>query len=239
MQNSILGMLVLFCGCGVAVVESGGASTGTGGAGTGGSQMSTGTGGAGTGGATTTATGGGGTGGTTGSGETGGGCVPVIPPGCDCCGRPDGAACCDGGTCQNEVCAPCEPTFACGPKNCGMVDDGCGTMLNCDDPGPGDPVTCATEAGGETGPMTCGADHVCHCAAEGNSPEALALCQGATAEPAVHVWCVNQGGCTTALCGSPSAPKTPGGCIFSGQAIKPVPQDPATWILIWCCGPVQ
>lgn len=129
----------------------------------------------------------------------------------------------------------CVPSFACGPKDCGPVDDGCGTMLNCDNPdGIGDPVTCKTEQGGETGPMTCGAEHTCECPAEGNSPAAMALCEGANAEPAVDAFCAVSG-CDTALCGVPPVPKGPQECIYSGQAIKPVPQDPSTWIHVWCC----
>ena len=129
----------------------------------------------------------------------------------------------------------CVPSFACGPKDCGPVDDGCGTMLNCDNPdGTGDPVTCKTEQGGETGPMTCGADHVCQCEAEGNSPAAMEKCIGPKATEAVNNWCVSQGGCVTELCGDPSAPKTPGQCLYGGS-LKPNPQDPLTWIPIWCC----
>ena len=131
----------------------------------------------------------------------------------------------------------CEPTFVCGPKDCGMVDDGCGTMLDCDNPdGIGDAVTCKTQQDGETGPMTCGADHVCHC--DPPAPEyaqaAADLCQGAKADPNVSAWCASQGGCTTALCGDTSAPKTPGLCVYGGT-LKVVPNDPTTWIPVWCC----
>ena len=129
----------------------------------------------------------------------------------------------------------CVPSFACGPKDCGLVDDGCGTMLDCDNPdGVGDPVTCKTQQDGETGPMTCGADHVCQCEAEGNSPAAMEKCIGPKATEAVNNWCVSQGGCVTELCGDPSAPKTPGQCLYGGS-LKPNPQDPLTWIPIWCC----
>lgn len=129
----------------------------------------------------------------------------------------------------------CVPSFACGPDDCGMVDDGCGTMLDCDNPdGMGDPVTCQTQEGGGLGPMTCGADHLCHCDAEGNSPAAMAKCVGPSAEPSVDQWCASQGGCSTALCGSTMAFKHPFGCIYGGS-LKPNPQDPNTWIPIWCC----
>lgn len=190
----------------------------------------------GAGGSTTTATttdggAGGDTGGMAGSGGATGGSGGETMP-----GGTGGATVTGGGSGGSGGTTMCVPSFACGPKDCGMVDDGCGTMLDCDKPsGIGDAVTCATEGGGETGPMTCGADHVCHCDAEGNSPAAMEKCEGAMAEPAVDAWCAAQGGCDTALCGDPSAPKTPSACIFSGQAIKPNPQDPATWILIWCC----
>jgi hypothetical protein len=116
-----------------------------------------------------------------------------------------------------------------------MVDDGCGTMLDCDNPdGMGDPVTCQTQEGGGLGPMTCGADHLCHCDTEGNSPAAMAKCVGPSAEPSVDQWCASQGGCSTALCGSTMAFKHPFGCIYGGS-LKPNPQDPNTWIPIWCC----
>lgn len=131
----------------------------------------------------------------------------------------------------------CEPTFVCGPKDCGMVDDGCGKMLDCDAT-PNGKVDCSSLdnwSGATGGPMTCGEDHLCHCPPEGNSPEAMALCQGPAAEPAVDQWCATQGGCNTALCGSASSPKVPLTCIGSGQALKPTPQDPTTWIHIWCC----
>lgn len=125
----------------------------------------------------------------------------------------------------------CEPTVACDAKSCGVVDDGCGVELNCDvkDPNTGMPVTCATQNAGQDqgGPMTCGGGHTCECPAEGNSPEAMALCQGAGAEPAVNDWCVQHGGCSTALCGLPPVPKAPETCIVSGQE--------AAAGLIWCC----
>lgn len=130
--------------------------------------------------------------------------------------------------------APCVPTFACGPNDCGEVDDGCGVMLDCDAQQWGEPITCATVNGAETGPMACGEDHACHCPAEGNSAEAMALCEGATAKTEVRDWCEAAGGCVTALCGSEAASKMPVGCIASGQALKPG-QDPTTWINVWCC----
>lgn len=121
---------------------------------------------------------------------------------------------------------PCVPSFACGPKDCGMVDDGCGTMLNCDDPGPGDPVTCGTQSGGDDGPMLCGADHLCHCPPEGNSPEAMALCDGAQS-PGVGIWCAENGGCDTAYCGTPPVAKKPDHCKYGGGLTSEVQ--------IWCC----
>ena len=196
----------------------------------------------GAGGGTTTATttdGGGGAGGDTGGmagsgGATGGSGGEAMTGGTGGSTVTGGGG--SGGTGGTTACVP---SFVCGPKDCGMVDDGCGTMLDCDKPsGIGDPVTCATEGGGETGPMTCGADHVCHCDAEGNSPAAMEKCEGAMAEPAVDAWCAAQGGCDTALCGSSSAPKTPETCIYGG-ALKPNPQDPTTWIQIWCCSAPQ
>ena len=131
----------------------------------------------------------------------------------------------------------CVPSFACGPKDCGLVDNGCGQMLDCDHAQLGDPITCASELANQSmnGPMTCGADHLCHCVPEGNTPAAMALCQGANAEPAVADWCAMQGGCSTALCGLAPVPKVTDLCIGSGQALKPNPQDPNTWIHIWCC----
>lgn len=130
--------------------------------------------------------------------------------------------------------APCVPTFACGPNDCGEVDDGCGVMLDCDAQQWGEPITCATVNGAETGPMACGEDHACHCPAEGNSAEAMALCEGATAKTEVRDWCEAAGGCVTALCGDPAAAKMPAACIYGGS-LKVNPQKPETWIPVWCC----
>ncbi len=117
-----------------------------------------------------------------------------------------------GGTCEGYVCQP---------KDCGVVDNGCDPVADCG--GCGD------------NPMTCGGANTCECAPEGNSVAAMAFCEGAKAEPAVNDWCVQHGGCSTALCGSTASTKTPDTCIFSGQALKPVPQDPNTWVNVWCC----
>lgn len=133
----------------------------------------------------------------------------------------------------------CVPSFECGPKNCGVADDGCGTFLNCNDPGPGDPVTCATQMAGESegGPMTCNATaRVCECVPEGNTPAAMSFCGGIAAEPAVADWCAKRGGCTTGLCGIPPVPKVPDYCIYSGHVLKPGPGVPD--VHVWCCASV-
>lgn len=126
----------------------------------------------------------------------------------------------------------CVPTFACGPKNCGMVDDGCGNLLNCDakDPQTGVPVTCASEYAGQEqgGPMACDPEtHTCECVAEGDSEAAMAFCEGMKAEPAVNDYCTSHGGCHTAWCGYAPVPKAPGHCIGSGQSLG---ED-----MVWCC----
>jgi len=112
----------------------------------------------------------------------------------------------------------CEPVGVCDPKACGTVDD-CGKPLDCG--GCGDPMGCSANA--------------CECQAE-ESPEAAAFCSGPSAEPAVAAYCDGQGGCVTRRCGNPDfQEKVPGACIFSGKSIKPVPQDPTTWVPVWCC----
>lgn len=124
---------------------------------------------------------------------------------------------------------PCVPTFACGPKDCGIVDDGCGTMLNCDDPGPGDPITCASHQANQwtDGPMTCGEDHLCHCPAEGDTAAAMAKCGAESDNPGVPAWCEENGGCHTAFCGTPPVAKVPPNCLYGGGL--------SDELQIWCC----
>jgi len=114
--------------------------------------------------------------------------------------------------------ATCEPVGVCDPKACGTVDD-CGKPLDCG--GCGDPMGCSANA--------------CECQAE-ESPEAAAFCSGPSAEPAVAAYCDGQGGCVTRRCGgADGSEKAPAECIHSGQSIKPAPQDPTTWVPVWCC----
>lgn len=162
--------------------------------------------------------GGGGSGGAAGSGQGGAGATGGSEMG----GAPDGG----GGQAGAGGCAP---LFACGPKDCGLVDDGCGALLDCDATG-AEPTTCASQVAGQDqeGPMTCSTTtHLCECPAEGNSPAALALCEGPSAEPPVNDYCAQGGGCTTAFCGIPPVPKVPPECIFSGQNLDGAP--------VWCC----
>lgn len=123
----------------------------------------------------------------------------------------------------------CEPTFVCGPKDCGMVDDGCGKMLDCDATLNGK-VDCSSldNWSGATGsPMTCGEDHLCHCPPEGNSPEAMALCNGTVVQvPGIEQFC-SVTGCDPSLCGTPPVPKVPDSCRYAGAK--------ADGTQVWCC----
>ena len=126
----------------------------------------------------------------------------------------------------------CVPSFACGPKDCGMVDDGCGTMLDCDHSMPGDPVTCASQNAnqGMGGPMTCGAEHTCECPAEG-SQEAADLCDGTVVQvPGVAEFC-SAAGCAASLCGTPPVAKVPESCRYAGAK--------ADGTQVWCCAKPQ
>lgn len=172
----------------------------------------------GAGGETTTGGGGSGAEGGQGGSETGGGGAGGVG-GVGGVGGQGGDGGAGGSTCQ--------PTFACGPKDCGLVDDGCGTTLDCDANDSGDPVTCQTQGGGTPGPMTCGADHVCHCAEEGNTVAAMVKCGAQTDNPTVPAWCAENGGCSTALCGAPPVVKAPEHCKYGGGL-----QDGTQ---VWCC----
>lgn len=113
----------------------------------------------------------------------------------------------------------CE-VYTCGAKDCGLVDDGC--------PEPADCGGCGKQSGNTPGPMTCGADNLCECPAEGDTPEAVALCNGAVVQViGVADWCASQGGCHTALCGTPPVPKVPTSCHYGGAL--------ADETQIWCC----
>jgi hypothetical protein len=109
------------------------------------------------------------------------------------------------------------------------VDDGCGALLNCDAT-LGDPVTCASQNASQDmgGPMVCGEDHLCHCPPEGNSPAAMALCDGTVVMvPGVAEYCASHGGCDTAYCGTPPVAKRPEHCKYGGGF--------TTEEQIWCC----
>lgn len=188
----------------------------------------------GTGGSTTTATttdggGGGDTGGMAGSGgATGGSGGETVTGGTGGATVTGGGG--SGGTGGTTACVP---SFACGPKDCGMVDDGCGTMLDCDKPsGIGDPVTCASQNANQDmgGPMTCGAEHTCECPAEG-SQEAADLCDGTVVQvPGVAEFC-SAAGCDASLCGTPPVAKVPESCRYAGAK--------ADGTQVWCCAKPQ
>lgn len=129
---------------------------------------------------------------------------------------------------------PCVPTFACGPKDCGMVDDGCGKTLNCDDPGFTGEPSCKSHYGNlkQDGPMACNdVTHHCECQAEGNSAAAMAVCDGTAPQIAgIATFCLESGGCDTALCGIPSVPKIPEHCRYGGEVAGSS---------VWCCAVAQ
>jgi hypothetical protein len=84
--------------------------------------------------------------------------------------------------------------------------------------------------------MTCSAvTQTCECVPEGNTPEAMALCNGTTGDPMVVGWCAGSGGCETMLCGAPFVPKAPYEWCKYGGEVKPDANDPSTWIPVWCC----
>ncbi len=125
---------------------------------------------------------------------------------------------------------PCVPTFACGPKDCGMVDDGCGKMLNCDDPGFTGEPSCKSQFSNQdqNGPMTCNMQtHACECVPEGNTPPAMALCDGEAVQiGGVAAFCKESGGCSSAFCGIPPVPKVPEHCRYAGEV---------SGQSVWCC----
>lgn len=125
----------------------------------------------------------------------------------------------------------CIPTSSCGPRDCGVKDNGCGVELPCDVVTPfGQPLSCASQNPGAAsgisgGPMACNANtHVCECPAAKVTKEALAICASA---PAVQDLCASAGGCVPSLCGMPPVPKAPANCIHGGATAAGVP--------IWCC----
>lgn len=201
--------------CGTVPCEGDTCETGGGGsAGEGGDGGTGGDGGAGG----ETVVGGGGSGGEAGQGGAGGsgGATTTSETG--------------GGGAGGEGGGPCVPSFACGPKDCGMVDDGCGTMLDCDDPGFTGEPSCKTQFSGanDDGPMVCNMDtHACECPAEGNSPAAAALCDGTVVQVVgVAAFCEDGGGCSTAFCGVPPVAKVPEHCRYGGEL---------SGSSVWCC----
>ena len=126
--------------------------------------------------------------------------------------------------------------YVCDPKDCGAVANECGFYTNCDAPvgdPPGPAITCEFPWL-EDGPMDCNqATHRCECTKEGNTPESLALCNGPNAKNAVKAFCIEHGGCDTALCGSDNNPKAPGGCRFTGEYLPGTGSKGS----IWCCSP--
>lgn len=209
------------CAPGLDACEIGGAAGDGGTAGAAGEGGEGGTGAAGGQGGEVTG-GAGGTGGATGGGGAGGSTAST--------GGAGGAGGVGG---QGGTGGACVSTFACGPKDCGMVDDGCGVMLDCDAT-PEGPVTCSTQSGGapegpDGGPMVCNAQtHTCDCVPEGGSAEATALCDGTVVQvPGVAESCAMNGGCDAALCGTPPVPKVPSNCLYGGAK-----QDGTQ---IWCC----
>lgn len=184
----------------------------------------------GTGGSDTSASSSGGSGGdeTTGTGAVGGGGDATGGSGgtgaAGGTGGAGGSTVSSGGTGGSGGC----PVYECGAKDCGIVDNGCEAVADCDQTETG-AVTCASQNAGQDmgGPMTCGADHLCHCPLEGGSVEAVAKCAEPNPDnPGIDEWCALQGGCDPAHCGTPPVPKVSDSCKYGGEL---------NGKSLWCC----
>ena len=158
----------------------------------------------------------GGTGGdvTTGTGATGAG--GAATGGSGGTGGATGGGGSTGSTGGSGGCA----LYQCAASDCGTVDNGCEAVVDCGG--------CGEQSGPDDGPMVCGAAHSCECPAEGDSPEAMALCDGTVVQVVgVAEWCAAHGGCHTARCGTPPVPKVPETCRYGGAK--------ADESQVWCC----